>query len=147
VKLAAAVERLLDASASGTTLRVEDLWREIDAVVPREELRAALQTVSEIVAHVDEDDEGETRARLAERIRLVNGFLRELCKVIEFGAGAGGAAVLAEMHRMPRLLDRRTLKVDDVEDRIVRGSWRGWCTDGRRWLTGRWTGTRTCSVY
>ncbi|MDX6324801.1 MAG: hypothetical protein QOK15_1155 [Nocardioidaceae bacterium] len=124
VTLAAAVQRLLDASDSGTTLRVEDLWREIDAVVPREELRAALQTVSEIVPHVDEDDEGETRARLAERIRLVSGFLRELCEVIEFGAGADGALVLAEMRRMPQLLDRRTLKADDVEDRIVRGSWR-----------------------
>jgi hypothetical protein len=97
VTLAAAVQRLLEASDSATTLRVEDLWREIDAVVPREELRAALQTVSEIVPHVDEDDEGETRARLAERIRLVSGFLRELCEVIEFGAGADGALVLAEM--------------------------------------------------
>lgn len=64
------------------------------------------------------------RARLAERIGLASGFLRELCEVIEFGAGADGAAVLAEIRRMPQLLDRRTLKPDDVEDRIVRGSWR-----------------------
>jgi hypothetical protein len=65
-----------------------------------------------------------TVARLAGRIRLVSGFLRELCEVIEFGAGADGAAVLAEIRRMPQLLDRRTLKRDDVEDRVVRGSWR-----------------------
>lgn len=39
VKLAAAVGKLLEASASGTTLRLEDLWREIDALVSREELR------------------------------------------------------------------------------------------------------------
>jgi hypothetical protein len=124
VKLAQAVEKLLDAWSAGVAVRVEDLWREIETVVDRSELRAALQTVSELVPHVDEDDEGDARARMSERIRMVSGFLRELCSTIELGANAEGEPVLREMHRMPWLLDRRALKASDIDDSLVRGSWR-----------------------
>ena len=103
-----------------------DVWRSIEAVVPRAELGAALATVQELVLNVDSDDEGETRARLrlAERIRLVSGFIRPLCQVIEFGANPEGAAVLAEMRRMPELLAARRLKAADIDGRLVHGSWR-----------------------
>jgi hypothetical protein len=92
-KLAAAVRALLEASASGEALQVADVWRSIETVVPRAELGAALATVQELVPNVDSDDEGEMRASLAERIRLVSGFIRPLCEVIQFGANAEGAAV------------------------------------------------------
>ena len=95
------------------------MWRQIEQVVPRGKLRAAVETVEELVPFVDGDDEGEIRKRLAERIRLVSGFLRELTEVIEFGATPEGAALLAEMRRMPELLARRALKVEDIND--------GWC--------------------
>jgi len=48
-------------------VRLEDLWREIETVVARAELPAAVATVGELVPFVDEDDEANTRARLAER--------------------------------------------------------------------------------
>jgi hypothetical protein len=95
-KLAAAVRVLLEASASGEPVQVAEVWRSIDAVVACAELGAAVATVQELVPSVDADDEGETRGRLAERIRLVSGFVRPLCAVIEFGANPAGAAVLRE---------------------------------------------------
>jgi hypothetical protein len=80
--------------------------------------------VQELVPNVDSDDEGELRASLAERIRLVSGFIRPLCEVIQFGANAEGAAVLAEMRRMPQLLAARKLKAADIDGTRVHGSWR-----------------------
>jgi len=66
-KLAAAVGRLLDAFGQADTVRVEDLWREVEVVASREELRAAVDTVDELVPHLDEDDEGDVRTKLSER--------------------------------------------------------------------------------
>ncbi len=123
-KLAAAVRVLLEASASGAPVQVAEVWRSIEAVVPRAELGAAVATVQELVPSVDADDEGETRARLAKRIRLVSGFVRPLCAVIEFGANPAGAAVLREMRRMPQLLAASKLKAADIDGRLVHGSWR-----------------------
>jgi TnpA family transposase len=123
-KLAAAVGKLLVVFASAETVRAEDLWREIEAVASRDELRAAVETVGELVPHVDEDDEGEAHAKLSERARLVSGFLRELCEVVELGSNAEGEPVLGEMRRMPFLLDhRRKLKASDIDDSLVSGSW------------------------
>ena len=124
VKLAAAVRMVLDASASGTPVDFEDVWQQIERVVPRRELRAAVETVEQLVPFIDEDDEGEIRKRLAERIRLVSGFLRELTEVIEFGATPEGMPVLDEMRRLPELLGRRKLKAEDVNGSLVGGSWR-----------------------
>jgi TnpA family transposase len=124
-KLAVAVEKLLEVSASEGSMPIEYVWREIEAVVDRAELRAAVDVVGELTADLDEDDEGAMRARLSERIRMVSGFLRELCEVIELGSNAEGERVLAEMQRMPWLLDhRRKLKVSNIDDRLVHGSWR-----------------------
>jgi hypothetical protein len=144
-KLAAAVGRLLESFGQVDTVRVEDLWREIEVVVSREELRAAVATVGELAPHVDEDDEGEVRAKLSERIRLVSGFLRELCEVIELGSNAEGEPVLAEMRRMPWLLDhRRKLKACDIDEGLVRGSWRRLVYGGP--AAGGWSATRMCSA-
>ena len=121
-KLAIAVEKLLEVSAAGTALRIADVWREIEAVVDRAELLAAVHVLGELVPHLDEDDEGRMRARLSERIRLVSGFLRELCE-LESSTEAG--PVLREMRRMPELLDpRRKLTTGEIDDQLVRGSWR-----------------------
>ncbi len=134
-KLALAVEALLEVSASGTSVPIEDVWRKIETVVDRAELRAAVEVVGELAADLDEDDEGGMRARLSERIRLVSGFLRELCEVIELGSNAEAAPVLREMRGMPWLLHpRRKLTAENIDDRLVRGSWRrlvyGQSTDG-----------------
>jgi hypothetical protein len=79
VKLAAAVRGLVEASVSDEPVRVADVWRSVELVVPPAALGAALATVQELVPNVDSDDEGAVRARLAERVRLVSGFARPLC--------------------------------------------------------------------
>ena len=124
VKLAAAVRTLLDASSSERSMDLDEVWQQIEQVVPRWQLRVAVETVQELVPFDDEDDEGEIRKRLAERIRLVGGFLRELTEVIEFGTTPEGAPVLEEMRRLPALLGRRRLNADDINESVVHGSWR-----------------------
>jgi len=124
VKLAAAVRMLLAASKLGRSVDLEEVWRAIEQVVPRAELELAVATVGELVPFAAEDDEGEIRGRLAERIRLVSVFLHELTEVIEFGAAPEGAPVLDEMRRLPALLGRRRLKAGDINERLVHGSWR-----------------------
>jgi hypothetical protein len=116
VKLAAEVGKLLDVASSGQPVDFGEVWKQIEGVVPRSELRAAVNVVQELVPFDDEDDEGEIRKRLAERIRLVSGFLRELTEVIELGASPEGAPVLAEMRRLPELMGRRQLKAKDITD-------------------------------
>ncbi len=96
-KLARVVGKLLEVSSSEEIVRVSDLWHEIETVASREELRSAIATVDQLVPHLDEDDEGAVRTRPSERIRMVSGFLRERCEVIELGSSAEGEPVLREM--------------------------------------------------
>ena len=125
VKLAAAVEVLLEATSRTEKVGLEDVWGLIEAVVPRTELRAAIATVTEIVPPADPDNEGEMRAGLASRIVVVSGFLRTLTEVIEFAASAEAAPVLAAMRRMPALLgSRRKLTTADIDETLVNGSWK-----------------------
>jgi hypothetical protein len=121
-KLAAAVEVLLEATSRGEAVALDDLWKLIEAVVPRSELAAAIAAVAEMVPPDDPDNDGEMRAALASRILVVSGFLKTLTEVIEFGAIAEAAPVLAAMKRMPELLRRRKLTVDDIDETLVQGS-------------------------
>ncbi len=96
----------------------------IEAVVPRAELQAAIAAVTEMVPAADPDNDGDMRAGLARRIVVVSGFLKSLTEVIEFGATAEAAPVLAAMRRMPALLrSRRKPTVADIDETLVHGSW------------------------
>lgn len=77
-KLAAAVEVLLEATSTGETVGIEELWAMIEAVVPRAELQAAIAAVTEMVPPADPDDDGEMRAGLASRIVWSAGSSRPL---------------------------------------------------------------------
>jgi len=122
-KLATAVEVLLDVTARGEELRLDEVWELIDAVVSRAELRAAVGAITELVPP-DVDDDGVKRAQLATRIATVTGFLKTLTGVIEFGASVDAKAVLDEMKRMPALLRARKLASADVDGSLVHGSWK-----------------------
>jgi hypothetical protein len=74
-KLATAVEVLLDVTARGEQLGLDEVWELIDAVVSRGELRAAVAAITELVPP-DVDDDGVKRAQLATRITPVNVFRR-----------------------------------------------------------------------
>ena len=99
------MEVLLEVTEPAGSCGLEQVWESIEAVVSRPELRAAVDAVTDMVPPPGSDDDGEMRARLAERIVTVTRFLKILTKVIEFGANAEARPVLAAMRALPRLLD------------------------------------------
>jgi len=124
-RLAAAVEVLFDVTESGGELTLEQVWQSIEAVVPRGELREAVDAVADMVPPPGSDADVEMRAHLTERIATVTPFLKLLTEVIEFGAAPEGEQALAAMKSLPRLLDRRTrITAADIDLGLLTGSWR-----------------------
>ena len=124
-RLAAAVEVLFDVTDSGGELTLEQVWESIEAVVPRGELREAVEAVADMVPPPGSDADAEMRAHLTERIATVTPFLKILTEVIKFGAAPEGEQALAAMKALPRLLDRRTrITAADIDLGLLTGSWR-----------------------
>ena len=105
-RCAAAVAVLLESSTdSAASLRT--IWEAIDAVVPRDELRAAVANIGELTPAPDGDPGGEWRAGIVERYAVVRRFMPQLCQTIHFGATAEAAPVLGALQKLPALLDAR----------------------------------------
>ena len=107
-RLAAAVEVLLEVTDTDGKLAVGQVWKSIDAVVPRTQLRESVDAIAELVSPSGLDTDAETRARLTERTAMVTPFLKLLTEVITFGAAPEAKPALAAMKALPRLLGRRT---------------------------------------
>jgi hypothetical protein len=110
-RLAVAVEALFDSDewgGPGEEPWVSQVWEAIEAIVSSAELRAALPA----------------------RYPAVSGFLRMLPDMIEFGASAEGAPVLAAMRALPDVLAYRgKLPAPLIPGRlidagVVNGPWR-----------------------
>ena len=125
VKVAAAVAVLLEIpSASGEqVISLAQAWEEIERVIPREELTAALEQLGELVPDDDGDDDAEWRQELIKRYGSVTGFLGLLAQ-IQLGAVDGRQPVLAAVHRLPGLVGRRRVLADELDQTLVTGSWR-----------------------
>jgi TnpA family transposase len=124
-RLAAAVEVLFDVTDSGGELTLDQVWEAVEAVVPRGELREAVDAVAGMVPPPGSDADAEMRAHLTERIATVTPFLKLLTEVITFGAAPEGGQALAAMKALPRLLDRRTrITAADIDLGLLAGSWR-----------------------
>lgn len=106
-RLAAAVGVLLEASEWGGPVSLERVWEAIEDVVPRSELRAAVQHIIEVAPPPDADPGGEWRQRLVTRYPSVRGFVPLLCEVIDFDATAEAAPVLAALQALADLLQTR----------------------------------------
>ncbi len=106
-------------------MSLAQVWAAIEAVVPRDELRAAVVVIAELAPPLGADDAAEWRAELTRRIVSVSGFLKVLTDVIDFGADAEAKAVLVTMKAMPGLLDGRRPTAGDIDAGLVTGSWRG----------------------
>jgi hypothetical protein len=126
-----AVEALFESDrwgAPGEEPRVSEVWKAIESVVSRAELRAALALVTESAPPPGVDD--DWRAALPARYPAVSGFLKMLPAVIEFGASAEGAPVLAAMRALPDVLAYRgKLPAPLIPGRlidagVVNGPWR-----------------------
>ncbi|MGH3190136.1 MAG: Tn3 family transposase, partial [Streptosporangiaceae bacterium] len=133
-RLAVAAEALLDSQDWGNEeeVRVAAVWEAIEAVVSRTELRAAVATVSELVPPPGAEAEADDwRAELVGRFATVSGFVKQLAKVIEFGANAEGQAVLSAMRALPDLLACRSRKQPAslvpgklIDATVVPGPWK-----------------------
>lgn len=133
-RLAVAVEVLLESIEWGDPedVRVCEVWAAIEAIVPRAELRAALQTANDMVpppgAEADADD---WRAELVGRFATVSGFVKQLTAVIEFDANAEGGQVLKAMEELPDVLGYRGKRPPAplvpgtlIDPEVVAGPWR-----------------------
>jgi hypothetical protein len=123
-KLAAAIQVLLDAAEGGTDLSIAEVWAEIERVVPRSEVAAALAAVLELAPPVDIEEDDVWRAELVKRYPTVRPFLPVLTEVVEFGAVDAGQAILDAVRRLPELLGRKKVRASEVPTELVTGIWR-----------------------
>jgi len=92
------VEVLFEAAGWGENVSLEAVWEAIDnAVGSRARLRAAVEGVQEFIPPPGADPDGQWRAAVVERYATVRGFVKMLCRVIEFEATAGAQKVLTAM--------------------------------------------------
>jgi hypothetical protein len=109
---------------------VAEVWEAIEAVVSRAELRAVLVLVNQNVPPADACDPDDWRTELVGRYTTVSGFLKVLPKVVEFGANAEGAAVLAAMQMLPDVLAYRSrltaplVPAKMIDAAAVNGRWK-----------------------
>jgi hypothetical protein len=95
--LAAAVQLLLDATAADDRAPLAEVWAEIERVVPRRDVAAALAAVVELIAAApapEEDAEAARRAEVVAHYGTVRPFLPRLPETLRLGAVAGGQGVL-----------------------------------------------------
>ena len=126
-KVAAAVDVLMStppATEAGEVVSVLDAWSAIEAVVPREQLAAALATIAAVVPDGDGDDAAEWRAELVARYGTVRGFIRMLVDVVDLGATEAGASAVRALKRLPELIGRKRVSAAEVDGQLVTGSWR-----------------------
>ena len=125
LKIAAAVAVLLEIPpASGEQMvSLAQAWEEIERVIPREELTAAVEQLGELVPDDDGDDDAERRRELVKRYGSVTGSLGLLAQV-QLGAVDVRQRVLAALYRLPEFVGRRRVLADELDETLVTGSWR-----------------------
>jgi len=108
--LAVAVQVLFgspQADEDGQVVSLVDVWGQIEAVVSRAELAAAMATIENLTPAPDSDDDEAWRAELTKRYAVVRPFLSLLVEVIAFDNAPegrpvfGGAAPPARAGRSP----------------------------------------------
>ncbi len=100
------------------------MWEQIEAVVPRNELAAAIAALFELTPPLDSDADQAWRAMLATRFGTVRPFLRLLVKVVDLGATPEGAPVLAALKSLPDLMGRKKVGPAEIDTELLAGSWR-----------------------
>jgi hypothetical protein len=108
-RLAAAVGVLFE-SSEDRDVTLAEIWEAIDHVVPRGELRAALESIAALAPAPQADPGGEWRGLLVERYAVVRKFVPLLVRTIDFGATAEAAPVLDALHELPDLMDTRATR-------------------------------------
>ncbi|WP_405755688.1 DUF4158 domain-containing protein [Streptomyces sp. NBC_01411] len=100
------------------------MWEQIEAVVPRSELAAAIAALFELTPPLDSDADQAWRAMLITRFGTVRPFLKLLVKVVDFDATPEGAPVLAALKSLPELMGRKKVGPGEIDTELLAGSWR-----------------------
>lgn len=116
-------------------LDMTSVWAAIEEVVPRHRLAAAVETIEEL-APADADDDAAWRAELVSRWAVVRPFLPLLAEVIPFGATPAGQPVLDAVAELPELIGRKKVRVSEIREDLVVGSWRKLVTAGEDFEPG-----------
>ncbi len=123
-KLAAAVQVLFAVSEREEPPSLEEIWAQIEALVPRGELAAALDVVVEYAPPLDAEAPEEWRSALVGKYGTVRPFLDMLTEVITFGATPEGAPILAAMRGLPELVSRKKVRSGELDSQLVPAAWR-----------------------
>ncbi len=100
------------------------MWEQIEAVVPRRELAAAIEALFELAPPLDSDADEAWRAMLVGRFGAVRPFLKLLVEVVEFGTTPEGLPVLAALKSLPELMGRKKVGPAEIDTGLLAGSWR-----------------------
>jgi hypothetical protein len=103
---------------------LEAMWHEIEQVVPREELAAAIAALFELTPPLDSDADEAWRAMLVNRFGAVRPFLKLLVQVVDFGATPEGLPVLKALRTLSDLMGRKKVGSDEIDTGLLIGSWR-----------------------
>ena len=128
-KLATAVKVLLEMSEVKPDISLEMVWDLIENAVTKNELRAAVAVIDELVPANDAELDGQRLEELAGRLATVRPFLPLLMTTIEFGATADGAPVLTAMKTLGELLRTKSklsatyLDARRVDHDLISGGW------------------------
>ena len=100
------------------------MWAEIEQVVPRRELAAAITALFELTPPLDSDADEAWRAQLVTRFAVVRPFLKLLVTVVDFGATPEGLPVLTALRSLPELMGRKKVGPAEIDTGLLTGSWR-----------------------
>jgi TnpA family transposase len=107
---------------------VPEVLDQVEQVVSREQLAAAVETVLELLPlpSAQDDNDLDWRIELAGRYGTVRPFVEMLAAVIPWGATAAGAPVVAALKALPKVMAARRPGAGHIRefDALVAGSWR-----------------------
>ena len=147
VKLAAAIQVLLEASLAAENVSAAEVWEAIERVVPRGQVAAALAAVCELAPPPDEQADEAWRAELLKRHATIRPFLPILTEVIEFGAVEDGQLVVEAVQRLPQLLAAQEGQKRRDHSRACHRGGGAWFTRIRTVSRAWWTTRPTRSAY
>ncbi|MEU0428863.1 Tn3 family transposase [Streptomyces canus] len=96
----------------------------LETVADRDTLLRAAKNLLEYMPAQDSDTHEARRAKALERFRDVRTFVPVLVGRVRFGARPAGQAALTALHALPPLLDREDVRLDDIDSRLLKGSWK-----------------------
>ncbi|WP_106253053.1 Tn3 family transposase [Nonomuraea fuscirosea] len=124
------VDQLDLVDREGADLDVAAMWTAVAEIAgaSKEQVRAALEVVEELVPEEDGAAEAAMRAVLVEKYHTVRPFLRLLGESKALSAAPGGRRVLAAVRRLPELsrrqVSKKPLLPKEIDAALVTASWK-----------------------